>query len=110
MIITYRSNKLKKQAENLKELSKTYGSYAKQIKKRFEELKAAENLAIIGKIPGANCHQLSGKNYKGYFAVSVSGNMRLIFEPNHIPAPRNESGGLNWSQITEITIEELCFD
>jgi proteic killer suppression protein len=110
MIITYRSNKLKKQAENLKELSKAYGSHAKQVKRRFEELKAAENLAIIGKIPGANCHQLSGKNYQGYLAVNISGNMRLIFEPNHNPLPRNESGGLDWSQITEITIEELCFD
>ncbi len=110
MIITYRSNKLKKQAEDLKELSKAYGSYAKPIKKRFEELKAAENLAVIEKIPGAHCHQLSGKNYKGYLALRISGNMRLIFEPNHSPRPTNENGGLDWSQVTDITIEELCYD
>ena len=109
MIIKYRSNKLKKQAEDLKELAKAYGTNSKFIKIRLEDLKAAENLAVMGKIPGANCHQLTG-DYAGYIAVKVSGNMRLIFEPNHDPPPKKEDGGLDWSLVTEITIEELCYD
>lgn len=110
MVIKYRSNKLKKQAEDLRELAKAFGTCAKGVKTRLEELKAAANLAVIGKIPAAYCHQLTGKNYAGYLSVKVSGNMRLIFEPNHDPPPKKLDGGLDWEQVTEITIEELCFD
>ncbi len=110
MIIKYRTNKLKKQAEDLKELAKGFGIYAKSIKTRLEELKAAQNLAVMGKIPAAYCHQLTGQDYKGYLAVKVSGKLRLIFEPNHNPPPKKEDGGLDWSQVTEITIEELCYN
>jgi len=108
--ITYRTNKLKKEAEDLKALFKAYGTIAKQINMRLADLKAASNLEVIGKIPGARCHQLSGKNYKGYLAVNITGNRRLIFKPNHEPLPTKEAGGLDWSQVTEITIEELCYD
>lgn len=110
MVITYRTNKLKKQAEDLKELAKAYGTHAKAIKTCLEELKAAGNLAVMRTLPAAYCHQLTGKNYKGYLAVKVSGNMRLIFEPNHDPKPKKPDGGLDWEQVTEITIEELCYD
>ena len=110
MNITYRTKKLKKQAEDLRELAKAYGANAKQIKMRLEDLKAASNLEVIGKIPGARCHQLTGKNYKGYLAINITGNRRLIFEPNHDPIPIKEDGGLDWSQVTDITIEELCYD
>jgi len=92
--ITYRTNKLKKQAEDLKALFKAYGNSAKQINMRLADLKAAANLEVIGKIPGARCHQLSGKNYKGYFAVNITGSRRLIFKPNHDPLPTKEDGGL----------------
>lgn len=110
MNITYRTKKLKKQAEDLKELAKAYGANAKKIKMRLEDLKAAANLEVIGKIPGARCHQLKGKNYKGYLAVDITGNNRLIFEPNHDPIPTKVDGGLDWSQVTDITIEEFCYD
>lgn len=110
MVITYRTKKLKKQAEDLKELAKAYGTHAKAIKTRLEELKAAGNLAVMRTLPAAYCHQLTGKDYKGYLAVKVSGNMRLIFEPNHDPKPKKSDGGLDWEQVTDITIEELCYD
>ncbi|WP_425639665.1 hypothetical protein ACPUEN_08420 [Algoriphagus yeomjeoni] len=110
MNITYRTNKLKKQAEDLKELFKAFGTNAKQVKTRLEDLKAAASLEVIGKISGANCHQLKGKNYKGYLAVTITGNRRLIFEPNHDPKPIKDDGGLDWTQVTDITIEELCYD
>lgn len=110
MNITYRTKKLKKEAEDLKALVKAFGTSAKQINMRLADLKAAANLEVIGKIPGAKCHQLSGKNYNGYLAVSITGNRRLIFEPNHDPVPTKADGGLDWSQITDITIEELCYD
>ncbi|MCR9080947.1 MAG: hypothetical protein NXH89_00885 [Cyclobacteriaceae bacterium] len=110
MNITYRTKKLKKQAEDLRELAKAFGVNAKKVKMRLEDLKAAKNLEEIRKLPGARCHQLSGKNYKGYLAVDITRNRRLIFEPNHDPIPTKEDGGLDWSQVTVITIEELCYD
>ncbi len=106
MEIVFKTNKLKKQLTVSKDLLKTFGQRAKKVNQRIEELKAAENLSIMGLIPAAKCHELEG-NRKGQLAVKVSDNYRLIFEPNHDPTPRKEDGGLNWEQITVIKILEI---
>ncbi len=106
MEIVFKTNKLKKQLTVSKDLLKTLGQRAKKVNQRIEELKAAENLSIMGLIPAAKCHELKG-NRKGQLAVKVSDNYRLIFEPNHDPTPRKEDGGLNWEQITVIKILEI---
>ena len=69
----------------------------------MQEFKAAENLAVIKKIPAARCHQLTG-DHDGELAVDISKNYRLVFEAYHDPLPKKTDGGLDWKQVTVIRI------
>lgn len=103
MNISYKSNKLGKSVASPKDIMKYYGTRAKLVNRRIEELKAAATLEAMRTLPQANCHELSGDR-KGEFAVDISANHRIIFEPDHDPIPQTEDGGINWTQITDITI------
>jgi len=109
MKIDYKSNRLKKTVKDAKAIMKYYGTRAKLVNKRIEELKAAKNLSDIGKMPQANCHELIN-NKKGELAVDISGNHRIIFIPDHDPPPTKEDGGLDWSQVTQIKILNIGED
>ena len=41
---------------------------------------------------------------KSQLSVDLDHPYRLIFTPAHDPVPRLEDGGLDWSQVTAITI------
>jgi proteic killer suppression protein len=51
-------------------------------------------------------HALS-LNRKGQFAVDITENYRLIFEPNNNPLPLQKDGGLDLKRITDIKILEV---
>lgn len=104
--MSYKSRKLEKQLTDPKELLKTFGQLAVKIKMRLKNLKDADNLAIMRTLPAARCHELTGDR-KGELAVDVSGNYRLVFEPNHDPVPQKEDGGLNWEEVTKIQINAI---
>jgi len=104
--IRYKNRKLEKQLTNPRELVKSFGQLAVKIKMRIKNIKDADNLAVLRTIPAARCHELTGER-KGELAVNVSGNYRLIFEPNHDPIPKKEDGGLNWEEVTKIQINEI---
>ncbi|MEO5777693.1 MAG: killer suppression protein HigA [Flavobacterium sp.] len=84
----------------------SFGQLARKVNQRIQELTDADNLAIMSTILAANCHELSGDR-KGKFAIAVSVNYRLIFEPNHDPLPTKEDGGLNWEDVRKIQINEI---
>ena len=106
MEISYKSNKLKKNLTIPKEIAKTYGSMAKKVNQRIKEFTASENLAVLKTLPGPNCHELEGER-KGELAVDISGNWRIIFEPNHHPLPVKTDGGLDWYNVTSVKILEV---
>ncbi len=106
VLINYKNRKLEKQLTIPKEMVKAFGQLAKKVKQRHEELKAAENLTTMKQIPAARCHELVGDR-KGELAVDVSGNYRMIFEPDHNPIPKKDDGGLNWDDVTKIQINEV---
>lgn len=103
MNLHYKNNKLQKSVASLSAIAATYGTRAKLVNQRKNELQAATTLETMRNLPAANCHELKG-NLKGKLAVDISGNHRIIFEPNHDPIPTKADGGLDWQQITEITI------
>ena len=109
MKIEFKSHKLKKSVESPKAILKHYGANAKKVNQRLEELKSAPTLSELRNIPAAYCHELK-QNRKGQFAVSVSGNHRIIFEPDHHPVPVKEDGGWDWTGITAIRIVEIGED
>lgn len=106
MEIKYKNRKLKKQLTDSKELLKAFGKVSKKLSRRITNLQNASCLADIQKIPAANCHELMG-NRKGEFAIDISPNYRLIFEPDEDPLPLKPDGGLAWEQITKIKINEI---
>ena len=106
MEISYKSRKLEKQLTDLREMAKIFGQLARKVNQRLKDLTDADNLAIMKTIPAARCHELTGDR-KDELAVDVSGNYRMIFEPNHEPKPKKEDGGLNWEKVTKIQINKI---
>ena len=104
--ISYKNRKLEKQLTDPREMAKSFGQLARKVNQRLKDLTDAENLAIMRTIPAARCHELTGDR-KGELAVDVSGNYRMIFEPNHDPIPKKDDGGLKWEDVTKIQINEI---
>lgn len=109
MEINYKSNKLKKSVKDASAIVKNYGTRAKLVKKRLEELTAAKNLSDMANMPQANCHELKN-NRKGELAVDISGNHRIVFKPDYDNPPKKEDGGLDWAKVTQINIIEIGED
>jgi len=101
--ISFKSRKLEKQLTVARELKKTYGSMAKKVNQRMKELEAADNLEVFMTIPAARCHKLKGDR-EGEYAVSISGNYRLIFRPDHDPVPRKGDQSIDAIRVTDIQI------
>jgi proteic killer suppression protein len=101
--ISYQSNRLKKSLTGAVEMQKAFGVMAKKVNQRMKELSASENLEILKTIPAANCHELKGQK-KGQFAVDISANYRLIFEPDHAPVPVKDDNSIDCIKITDILV------
>jgi len=106
MEISYKNRKLEKQLTDPREMAKSFGQLARKVNQRLKDLTDADTLAIMRTIPAARCHELTGDR-KSELAVDVSGNYRMIFEPNHNPKPKKDDGGLNWEEVTKIQINEI---
>lgn len=52
---------------------------AKKVNQRMKEFYASADLSVLKSLPGTEFHELSGAR-KGQYAVSVTGNWRIIFE------------------------------
>lgn len=103
MKIEYKSGKLRKQLEDASEIKKAFGSNAKRVSARMDDIRAAPNLAVLIQVRSANCHPLSGDK-KGEWAVDISGNYRIIFEIDQDPVPIKKDGGVNCILVTDIRI------
>lgn len=107
MEITFISRKLQKVCNSEKEMRARFGKpLAERLQQRLAELKAADTLEDIRRLPPARCHELS-QNRKGQLAVDVVHPKRLIFEPDHNPVPRKPDGGLDWPHVTRIRVIEI---
>jgi plasmid maintenance system killer protein len=104
--LSYKSRKLEKQLTDPREMVKSFGQMARKVNQRLKDLSDADNLEILRTIPAARCHELTGDR-KGQLVVDISGNYRMVFEPNLDPIPCNADGGLNWEKVTKIKITEI---
>jgi proteic killer suppression protein len=102
--ITFQSQKMAKEFNEQKLLVRRYGSQrATLIRRRLDELRAAETLEVMRSLPRARCHELH-QNLAGKLAVNLDQPYRLIFEPDHDPVPTKADGGLDWTGVTAIRI------
>jgi len=106
MEISFQTNKLKKQLSNASEIKRAFGVNAKRVATRMDDITSSPNLAVLIQIPAADCHLLTGDR-KGEWAVSISGNFRMIFRIAQDPIPITEDGSINTTLVTDICILEI---
>lgn len=106
MDILFKTTRLAKQCGSDRSLIKAFGTdIAKVLRRRLDQLQAAEDLAAMRTLPG-RCHELR-EDRKGALAVDLRGPYRLIFEPADNPPPTKEDGGLDWERVTAVQILEV---
>lgn len=76
---------------------------ARLLKRRLNELIAANTLEDLRNLPQARCHELKGA-LKGCLSVDLDHPYRLLFEPADNPVHRKADGGLDWKKVTTIRI------
>lgn len=82
MQIRYENSKVQRYFGDYELLTKKVGiGITRAIKKHIDRLNAVESFQSFLTLGLGKPHRLSG-NLSGYYAVSVSGNMRLILKPD----------------------------
>lgn len=106
MEVVFKSNKLRKKCNSLKEAQKKWGTrQGVLILRRLNEMMAAVNLRDL-KLVHPRCHDLKGSR-GGQWSVDLVHPYRLLFEPANEPLPLLKDGGLDISQVTIVRILEV---
>ena len=83
MEISFKNNKLEKSFTDDNLLSKTYGSMAKKVKQRYEDLKLADNLFVISQYTAMRLQPYKGN--RDIWSVDIIKNWRILFTINQDP-------------------------
>jgi len=105
MEIEYGNSRIKKKLSSASEIKKAFGNMAKAMSRRMDDIRASPNLKVLMQLPAAACHALTGDR-KGEWAVTISGNHRLIFEILDDPIPKLDDGGIDTIKVTGVIILE----
>jgi toxin HigB-1 len=107
MDVNFSNRKLQKCANEERRAQTELGDQrAKRFLKRLTELRAATCLEDVRNLPQASYHALTADR-AGQISCNLDHPYRLIFCPNHDPLPALDSGGLDWSRVTAVTITEI---
>ena len=107
MDIFFSTKKLEKEFNDSNLLQRRHGPRrAKLIRRRLDELRAADSLFFLRQLPAARCHELKGDR-AGQLSVDLDHPYRLIFKPFDNPIPQKPDGGLDWTRITKIMIVDI---
>ncbi|BAU62876.1 putative killer suppression protein HigA [Stanieria sp. NIES-3757] len=103
MDIVFKNKKFEQECNNQKLLEKKHGTdRAKRIRRRLDNLRAANVLEDMRNLPG-RCHELRGDHAK-QLSLDLDHPYRLIFEPADDPIPIKPDGGIDWKKVTSIRI------
>ena len=101
MDVAFSTSKIRKLCETRGEAERRLGSdCARKLRARLSDLEAA---AVVTDLAVGRPHPLKGERH-GQFSVDLSGAMRLVFEPNHLPCPRTPDGAIDWQRVTRIAV------
>jgi len=107
MDILFKNRKLERQLANHKNLVRKHGTKrARKVELRLTQMRAAATLEDLARLPQIRCHELGG-DMAGHLSVDLDHPYRLIFSPEHDPAPTKPDGGLDWSRVDAICIEGI---
>ena len=103
MEIGFQTAKLKKECDDFTLLRRAHGEHrAKLVRRRLDAIIAAVVLEDLRNAPG-RLHELKGDR-QGQLSLDLDGPYRLILVPAHNPVPMRAVGGMDWSQITAVTV------
>ena len=103
LIINFQDQDFCDVCNNDKLLKRKYGDIcAKKIRRRLDDLSAADNLEVMKTLPG-RCHELKG-NRHGQLSLDLEHPLRLIFVPDDFPPSLKVDGGIDWENVTVIKI------
>ena len=104
MEVRYKDKKIRELCEKQAVAEKKLGAAsARKLKVRLVALEAA---ARVTDLVAGNPHPLKGDRL-GQFALDLAGGWRLVFAPAHDPRPTRPDGGIEWSQVTIVSIEYI---
>lgn len=104
MEVRYKDKKIRELCEKQAVAEKKLGAAsARKLKVRLVALEAA---ARVTDLVAGNPHPLKGDRL-GEFALDLAGGWRLVFAPAHDPCPTHPDGGIEWSQVTIVSIEYI---
>ncbi|TXK61001.1 type II toxin-antitoxin system RelE/ParE family toxin [Alkalisalibacterium limincola] len=104
MEVRYKDKKIRELCEKQAVAEKKLGAAsARKLKVRLVALEAA---ARVTDLVAGSPHPLKG-NRLGQFALDLAGGCRLVFAPAHDPCPTRPDGGIEWLQVTIVSIEYI---
>jgi len=107
VIILFANSKLQKEFSDDRKLIQARGErQAKLIRRRLSELKAANTLADMWKLPAARCHELTG-NLKGMVSLDLDYPYRLLVSVSGESVQHRSDGGLVHDSVTAVIIERV---
>ena len=105
--IVFADRKLEKICNDHKILVRKYGhTNAKRIRRRLDDLDAAENLAVMKSLFPGRLHPLTGDK-SGQFSLDLVHPLRLIFEPADEPPAIKEDGSIDWVRVQRVRIVSI---
>ncbi len=104
LYITFKSIKLAKLCNSKKGAQREWGTEGgDKIVLRLQQMRSANTLADLIRLPQARCHLLHG-NLKGYWSIDLAHPYRLIFEPADNPLPTRPDGSIDPARVTAVII------
>ena len=76
---------------------------SKPLRRRLDQLRAAENLEHFRLAFHRRCHELKADR-RGQLSIDLDGPNRLLIEPAENPCPIRADGGLDWTRIAAIRV------
>lgn len=101
MDIDFSTTKLRALCEQQARMVVAFGfPCAKKLQTRLADFEAA---AFVTELVAGRPHPLKGDRI-GEFSVDLQGAVRLVFEANHDPVPRNTDKSIAWNQVNKVRI------
>lgn len=79
---------------------------ARRLASRLQELEAVAVLEDIRSLPQVRAHELKGDREE-QISLDLAHPKRLVVSVGDDPIPRHPDGGLDWTLITRVIIEEI---
>ncbi len=104
MEIIFKNARLRRDCTEDRWMRRAWGANRTRVlRRRLDQLRAAENLEHLKLAFHRRCHELEG-NRAGQVSLDLDGGYRLLLEAAGNPIPQKSDGGLDWPRITAVRI------